>query len=111
MQSLTLTRRDIENMHTDIYNDKKIEEIEIPIDNTSFLDVIANYEDVQFKSYNAYNNIDDKMPLEHRLSSIIRELNSIKNVCLNALDRIQHDINPNKIHAIRLLTEKEHEIQ
>ena len=105
---MVLSREDLWNLYKDLQTNEEIDGIRIPMNKrTQFIDIIAQYEDLHFKSYHEYNDIDNKMSLNHRLNSIIHEMQFIVKACKNAKQRIDDKQNEGLIHGIKLLTERQ----
>lgn len=105
---IKIKRKDILQMADDCRTNENIDELHIPFTSKpTFLDLIADYEDIKLKSFNAYNNIEDKMLIDHRILSIKRELLILIKLLDNAEERIKLKAYPNKIQAMKLLTEKQ----
>ena len=99
---IELKKKEIENA----FENSGEESITIQIEAHNFLDVIGNYEDLEFKSLNSYLDLNDKMQLEHRCRSLIKELENAKGIVKNALERIELNIDEHKIKGLRLITEQ-----
>ena len=72
----------------------------------NFLDMLAIYEDVSFEQFHSYNNIENKMGLAHRLARMENQIDFIKSVITNARNRVQNEIDKEKLDVLKTKTER-----